>query len=91
MKSAAYFVVAEGLANALKHSGAGRMSVGLDRFNGTLRIEISDNGIGGAVAIGGSRAARAAPTASTASVAGCSSTARPLRAPGSMAEVPCAP
>ena len=44
VKSAAYFVVAEGLANALKHSGAGRMSVGLNRFNGTLRIEISDNG-----------------------------------------------
>jgi signal transduction histidine kinase len=53
VKSAAYFVVAEGLANALKHSGAGRMSVGLNRFNGTLRIEISDNGIGGAVAMGG--------------------------------------
>jgi signal transduction histidine kinase len=53
VKSAAYFVVAEGLANALKHSRAGRMSVGLDRFNGTLRIEISDNGIGGAVAMGG--------------------------------------
>jgi signal transduction histidine kinase len=29
------------------------MSVGLNRFNGTLRIEISDNGIGGAVAMGG--------------------------------------
>ena len=53
VKSAAYFVVAEGLANALKHSGAGRMSVGLDRVNGTLRIEVSDNGIGGAVAAGG--------------------------------------
>ncbi len=53
VKSAAYFVVAEGLANALKHSGAGRMSVGLDRVNGTLRIEVADNGIGGAVATGG--------------------------------------
>ena len=37
VKSAAYFVVAEGLANALKHSGAGRMSVGLNRFNGPSR------------------------------------------------------
>jgi signal transduction histidine kinase len=53
VKSAAYFVVAEGLANALKHSGAGRMSVGLDRVDGTLRIEVADNGIGGAVATGG--------------------------------------
>jgi len=51
--SAAYFVVAEALANALKHSGAGRMSVGLDRLNGTLRIHVSDNGIGGAMANGG--------------------------------------
>lgn len=53
VKSAAYFVVAEGLANALKHSRAGRMQVGLDRVDGTLRIEVSDNGIGGAVASGG--------------------------------------
>lgn len=53
VKSAAYFVVAEALANALKHSGAGRMSVGLDRIDGTLRIQVSDNGIGGAVAAGG--------------------------------------
>ena len=53
VQSAAYFVVAEALANALKHSGAGRMSVGLDRVDGTLRIEVSDNGIGGAVATGG--------------------------------------
>ena len=81
VKSAAYFVVAEGLANALKHSGAGRMSVGLNRFNGTLRIEISDNGIGGAVAMGEPGCA-VSPTASTASVAGCSSTARRLRARG---------
>jgi len=51
--SGAYFVVAEALANALKHSGAGRMSVGLDRLNGTLRIHVSDNGIGGAMANGG--------------------------------------
>jgi signal transduction histidine kinase len=53
VKSAAYFVVAEGLANALKHSGAVRMSVGLDRVDGILRIVVADNGIGGAVATGG--------------------------------------
>jgi signal transduction histidine kinase len=29
------------------------MSVGLDRVDGTLRIEVADNGIGGAVATGG--------------------------------------
>jgi signal transduction histidine kinase len=43
-----YFVVAEALANAVKHAGAHELAVRLARDNGQLRIEVSDDGIGGA-------------------------------------------
>ncbi|HMJ36953.1 MAG TPA: GAF domain-containing protein [Baekduia sp.] len=44
----AYFVVAEALTNAVKHARAGsaRVTAALDR--GTLRLEVRDDGIGGA-------------------------------------------
>ena len=48
VESTAFFVVAEGLANALKHSGAERMAVRLDMIGDDLLIEVSDDGIGGA-------------------------------------------
>jgi signal transduction histidine kinase len=48
IESAGYFIVAEALANAAKHSGADRLSVRLARPDGHLEIEIRDDGIGGA-------------------------------------------
>ncbi|MCS7477584.1 sensor histidine kinase [Umezawaea endophytica] len=48
VEAAAYFVVAEGLTNAVKHSGADRITVGLRTENGALVVEITDNGHGGA-------------------------------------------
>lgn len=48
VETTAYFVVAEGLANALKHSGASELSVRLDRVGPLLTIEVGDNGVGGA-------------------------------------------
>ena len=45
---AAYYVVSEALTNAAKHAGASAASVGLERSNGTLRVSISDDGVGGA-------------------------------------------
>lgn len=55
VESTAYFVVAEGLANALKHAGAQRLSVRLEvRRPGTLRVEVADDGTGGASLPGGS-------------------------------------
>ncbi|MDJ1131405.1 sensor histidine kinase [Streptomyces iconiensis] len=48
VEAAAYFVVAEALTNAAKHSGAARASVELDRSPGLLRVRVRDEGAGGA-------------------------------------------
>ncbi|WP_420120340.1 sensor histidine kinase [Nakamurella sp.] len=48
VESAAYFVVTEGLTNAAKHAGAGRLRVTLEVAAGELRVEVSDDGVGGA-------------------------------------------
>jgi len=45
---AAYFVVAEALANALKHSGAGALAVVVTCRGERLRVEVRDDGAGGA-------------------------------------------
>jgi signal transduction histidine kinase len=52
VESAAYFVVAEALANVAKHSGADHASVSIERQGGALVVEISDDGRGGADAEG---------------------------------------
>jgi signal transduction histidine kinase len=44
----AYFIVAEGLANTAKHSGAASARVSATRKWGMLEIEVSDDGVGGA-------------------------------------------
>lgn len=43
----AYFVVAEGLANTVKHARAASASVRLSRAGDVLTIEIADDGVGG--------------------------------------------
>jgi signal transduction histidine kinase len=48
LERTAYFVVAEALTNAVKHSLAAEVGVRLDRIDGILRIEIVDDGVGGA-------------------------------------------
>jgi signal transduction histidine kinase len=48
VESACYFAVAEALANAVKHSGARRVHVRIQHRSGTLRIEVADDGAGGA-------------------------------------------
>ncbi|MFE6159373.1 histidine kinase [Streptomyces sp. NPDC056486] len=53
VEAAAYFVVAEALTNAAKHSGAERASVELVRTGGVLRISVRDEGRGGADDAGG--------------------------------------
>src|SRR5436190_5643361 len=45
---AAYFTVAEALTNAVKHARAHSAKVRLWRENGRLRIEVRDDGLGGA-------------------------------------------
>lgn len=48
VESAAYFVVAEALTNVAKHSHAGRCTVGMRHAEGTLRVWVTDDGVGGA-------------------------------------------
>lgn len=52
VEATAYFVISEALTNAAKHSGAARVAVAARLFDGWLRIEVADDGRGGA---GGAR------------------------------------
>jgi signal transduction histidine kinase len=54
VEATAYFVVAESLANVTKHARASDARVVLSRCDGTLRVEVTDDGIGGADASRGS-------------------------------------
>ena len=53
LESAAYFAVAECLANTVKHAGAHRAWVVGSLRDGVLRLEVGDDGTGGADASGG--------------------------------------
>jgi signal transduction histidine kinase len=48
VETAAYFVVAEALTNVAKHSRARRCAIGLRHGAGTLRVWVTDDGVGGA-------------------------------------------
>jgi signal transduction histidine kinase len=54
VESAAYFVVSEALANVAKYAQATEASVTVERSNGHVTIEVSDDGVGGADAGRGS-------------------------------------
>ena len=54
VESAAYFVVSEALTNVAKYANATQASVAVRRENGHVTVEVSDDGIGGADAAGGS-------------------------------------
>jgi signal transduction histidine kinase len=44
----AYYLVSEALANAVKHSHATHVEIAIGRRNGTLLVEVADDGVGGA-------------------------------------------
>jgi signal transduction histidine kinase len=54
VESAAYYVVAEALANVAKYASAAAVSVTVERLNGSTIIEVEDDGVGGADPAGGS-------------------------------------
>ena len=54
VEAAAYFIACEALTNAVKHGAPSRVSVRAERDDGVLRLVVSDNGVGGAVARSGS-------------------------------------
>jgi signal transduction histidine kinase len=51
----AYYIVAEALTNAAKHSGASVITVSaeVEQVDATLRLEVADDGVGGADFSGG--------------------------------------
>jgi signal transduction histidine kinase len=48
VEAAAYFLVAEALTNVSRYAGAGHAEVRMERHNGTLVVEVRDDGVGGA-------------------------------------------
>ena len=53
IEATAYFVVSEALTNVMKHSGAAQAAVVAESNGGTLRVEVRDDGRGGAAIAGG--------------------------------------
>jgi signal transduction histidine kinase len=51
---AAYFVVAEALANVAKYARATEATVAVRRVNGRVTVDVADDGVGGADAARGS-------------------------------------
>lgn len=52
VESAGYFVISEALSNVVKHAGAGEVRLSIGRSDDRLRIEVADDGVGGARAGG---------------------------------------
>jgi signal transduction histidine kinase len=48
VEATAYFVAAEALANVAKHANACRVAIEVTRRNGTLGVQVADDGVGGA-------------------------------------------
>jgi signal transduction histidine kinase len=54
VESAAYFVVSEALANVAKYAQATQAAVAVRQVNGSVTVDVSDDGVGGADAAAGS-------------------------------------
>jgi signal transduction histidine kinase len=54
VEAAAYFIACEGLTNAIKHADARAVVMSAERRNGSLVVQVADDGDGGAVAHAGS-------------------------------------
>ena len=48
VETAAYYVVAEALTNVAKYAQASGVVVRVERLNGVARVEVADDGVGGA-------------------------------------------
>jgi signal transduction histidine kinase len=48
VEAAAYYLVAEALTNVAKYAGASSATVAVTRLDGTLTVEVADDGVGGA-------------------------------------------
>ena len=87
VESAAYFVIAEALANVAKHAQATRASVAVATKDGVIAVEVTDDGAGGADSAGGGLAVLADRVAS---LGGHLEVTSPAGGPTSIrAELPC--
>ena len=48
VEAAAYYVCAEAVTNTIKHAQASKVRIGIVHANGTLEVDVRDDGIGGA-------------------------------------------
>jgi signal transduction histidine kinase len=88
VESAAYFVVAEALANAAKHAGATEIGVRITRHRDLLVVEVIDDGAGGADPAKGTGLRGLADR--VAAVDGCLTVTSPAGGPTVIrAELPC--
>ena len=53
-EATAYYVVSEAFTNAVKHASASAVDIGVEAAEGTLTVQVSDDGVGGADASRGS-------------------------------------
>jgi signal transduction histidine kinase len=53
VEASVYFFVSEALTNVVKHAHANEATVRIAAGNGGLTVEVSDDGVGGAQAAGG--------------------------------------
>jgi signal transduction histidine kinase len=60
LQTTAYYVASEAIANAVKHSQAGRIAVHVAAQGSDIYVRVKDDGVGGAVQRGGSGLARLA-------------------------------
>jgi signal transduction histidine kinase len=89
IEATAYFIVAEALTNAARHANASAVDVRVRLFGDALRIEVADDGVGGAEERPGGGLAGLADRAS--SVEGVLRVTSPAGGPTVVAaELPCA-
>ncbi|MFF4401211.1 histidine kinase [Streptomyces sp. NPDC001480] len=90
VESIAYFVVSEALTNVTKHARATRAEVTVERIRKVLRVNVTDDGIGGADASAGSGLSGLAKR--VGSVDGSFRISSPAGGPTTIAvELPCEP
>ncbi len=78
VESAGWFVIAEALANAVRHANARALSVHVECAGGDLLIEVRDDGVGGA-ALGPAARAPGGDTADSAGLAAATAGGSGLR------------
>jgi signal transduction histidine kinase len=87
-ESIAYFMIAESLTNIVKHARASRAWVVVRRAGALLRVEVGDDGVGGAALAGGTGLAGLADRA--AGVDGTLTVTSPAGGPTTVSlELPC--